>query len=534
MSIISATISPVLERTITSTLSTGGGFNLSNFLSALSSGVAYNFSKTDTQFQEYQGPTPADDLSEAIGLKLDSRSWFDSLLSTVLSAEGPELLSNGDLSNGTTGWTETANSPTISVVASKLRITTTSSSTVQSRASYSFPCTVGKTYRLVASKDESTQTAGVLVADNADLNSAVYSSGLTTGQADYDVEFVATATTMYVGGSILGSAPGQTADFGPFSIKEQPERVENGDLSDGTTGWASTLNSPTLSVVSGRLRLTTTTASSVQSRASRSIPATVGSTIRFAASKQASAQAAGFLAAANANLNTAVYASGNVTGAVDAVGFFAATAMTMYVGPTILGTGLGQTVDTDDYSAREIPGLAALQPTSNFRPTRSATGAKFDGSDDRLVTAFALSGGADVFAFDYADIPASVASTQILFGAQDGSSNGAYLGVTTSGALRVKIGQTVVDSTGVDLRNGRHRLGFYTVGSTVNLFVDTAIVGSGTWTGSLPSTSWYLGAVNANGAASAFFAGSLWCPVAGRETISFGTANQITKELMNL
>ncbi len=193
------------------------------------------------------------------------------------------------------------------------------------------------------------------------------------------------------------------------------------------------------------------------------------------------------------------------------------------------GTSLWST--TVNIVLKAIPGPPAVQATANFCPKRQANGAKYDGSDDRSATPYGLSGSGDIFMFDYADIPASLAATQILFGAQDGSSNGAYIGVTTAGALRVKIGATVVDSTGVDLRGGRHKIGAFTVGSTVYLVADDVIVGSGTWTGSLPTTTWNLGSVNANGTASAFFGGSLLCPVHGRDTITLARAKQITSAI---
>lgn len=188
-------------------------------------------------------------------------------------------------------------------------------------------------------------------------------------------------------------------------------------------------------------------------------------------------------------------------------------------------------VQVSAVSLKAILGKAGVQATANFQPKRHANGGKYDGSDDRSEAGYGLSGSGDLFMFDCADIPASLASTQILFGTQDGSSNGAYVGVTPAGALRVKIGATVVDSTGVDLRGGQHKLGAFTVGSTVYLVADDVIVGSGTWTGSLPTTTWNLGSVNANGTPSAFFGGSLLCPVHGRDTIDLARAKQITSAI---
>ena len=217
----------------------------------------------------------------------------------------------------------------------------------------------------------------------------------------------------------------------------------------------------------------------------------------------------------------------------------AATRRTVYVHSTgtpvyIGGVNNASTATFTLHSFKLTPGNHATQATGTLRPLRQANGPKFDGGDDRLVSTYGIVGAGDLFAFDYADIPAVISATNILFGTQDGSSNGAYLAITTGGALRVKIGQTVVDSTGVDLRNGRYVIGFYTVGSTVYLVADGVIVGSGVWTGSLPATVWYLGCVNANGTATAFFGGSLLCPLVGRETINLAKANQIRTALLAL
>lgn len=186
----------------------------------------------------------------------------------------------------------------------------------------------------------------------------------------------------------------------------------------------------------------------------------------------------------------------------------------------------------DDVSLKEIPGKHGVQAFANYKPKFQATGAAFDGIDDRLASPYAVGAGNN-WAMDRATIPAVLAATQILFGAQNASGDAFYLGVTTSGALRAKIGQTVIDSTGVDLRGGQHVIGVWTDGATAYLYADGAIVGTGAWTGSMPTAmTWLLGAVNNNGTAAAFFGGSLLKPVAGRSTLDLTIANRIRSQLL--
>lgn len=194
----------------------------------------------------------------------------------------------------------------------------------------------------------------------------------------------------------------------------------------------------------------------------------------------------------------------------------------------------GSTFEIDNLSVKGIPGNSASQSNANYKPIRDAYGFKGDGSDDRVVTTYGLSGSGDVFAFDYVNVPETVGATQIFFGAEDGSGNGAYVGVTTAGELRVKVGQTVLDTSGSDLRNTRAFVGFFTVGSNIYSVINDAIVATGEWTGSLPTTLWNLWSLNANGTPSSFFAGSLFSPLTGRDTIDGSKARRIKAAMVAL
>lgn len=78
-------------------------FSLDAFMAAQSDGFWYDFTKTDRLFQESNGPTPADDAGEVIGLALDQRQWRGVTLAQILAA-ATEQATNGDFSSAT-GWT---------------------------------------------------------------------------------------------------------------------------------------------------------------------------------------------------------------------------------------------------------------------------------------------------------------------------------------------------------------------------------------------------------------------------------------------
>ncbi len=183
----------------------------------------------------------------------------------------------------------------------------------------------------------------------------------------------------------------------------------------------------------------------------------------------------------------------------------------------------------DNISVKEISRYPATQSTGSFKPTVQSGGAKGDATDDRHGTGFASSSGDAFNVYPAAIIPASLAATQVFAGAMDGSSNGDYLAVTTGGALRAKVGATTLDSTGIDLRGGTHDLAYWTDGATLYLYADGAIVASGPWTGSRPTTAWNLFALNNNGTASSFTGATMKAALRGAQALTVSLANQICR-----
>jgi hypothetical protein len=125
----------------------------------------------------------------------------------------PELVTNGQFTSGTTGWT--ASGSTLAAVSGQLEITSTGAG-FAARALYSFATVVGKTYRMYLDSltvgnaiRVGTTAAGVDVVPNTGI-------GVVSG---YSIYFVATSTTTHIG--LIGSAVlGGKNYFDNVSIKQ--------------------------------------------------------------------------------------------------------------------------------------------------------------------------------------------------------------------------------------------------------------------------------------------------------------------------
>lgn len=170
-------------------------------------GVWYDPSDLTTLFQDSAGTTPVTAAGQQVGLVLDKSQG---------ATLGPELVTNGNFSSGTTGWTGV--NATISVVSGALRITCISGTPYAYTA---ITTQVGKTYLLNVT----------LVADAMLGNSFVY-AGTTVGSGNianrnigstvgkYVVVFTATTTTTYISLSGTSSALAtQTFDWDNISCK---------------------------------------------------------------------------------------------------------------------------------------------------------------------------------------------------------------------------------------------------------------------------------------------------------------------------
>lgn len=303
-------------------------------------------------------------------------------------------------------------------------------------------------------------------------------------------------------------------------VSSQPELTPNGTFDTDLNGWDASASTPPSTVVWSAGRAVAQTDGVNPARFRRTVGTPLSKTYRLST-------------AGTMPMRVGTVASGTqvLPDLAAAVRYFMTQSDPTWL--SVFTTVNGQWLD--DVSLKEIPGKHGVQATQAFKPKYyPGTGALFDGNDDRLASPYMVGSG-DNWAMARATIPASLSATQILFGVQNAGGDAFYLGVTTAGALRVKVGQTVIDSTGIDLRGAEHVVGLWTQGATAYLFVDGVVVGSGTWTGSLPTaTTWLLGAVNNNGTPTAFFGGSLLLPLAGRSTMDLSTAKRIRSALLKI
>jgi hypothetical protein len=164
-----------------------------------------------------------------------------------------DLVTNGDFSNGLSGWT--AANCTLSISSGALAITSTSAATGQAMSS--FPTVKGKTYALsFESKNGTGLQVDVILGSsvgNADLTNTTNYTGTTFTITR--TTFVATGDTTYIALRSFVTGSGQINYFDNVSVQEVGENlVTNGTFDTGTTGWT-TIGNATTSVSNGELTI---------------------------------------------------------------------------------------------------------------------------------------------------------------------------------------------------------------------------------------------------------------------------------------
>lgn len=165
------------------------------------------------------------------------------------------------------------------------------------------------------------------------------------------------------------------------------------------------------------------------------------------------------------------------------------------------------------HSLKLIPGNHASQTTGASQPARQAGGvARFDGSNDNLLTSFLAQSGAMTLLYK-GTVPASLGAVQALMGSSAASANRCWLGVNTSGRLCAGVGsQTESTIVGTKDVRGKSIVAALTFdGTAVKLFLrvdgDTTEEYSAAQA-STPTTTipFRIGALNNNGSAGAYAA----------------------------
>lgn len=141
----------------------------------------------------------------------------------TISASG-ELVANGTFTTDTSGWTA-GNAATLSVVSGAMRITV---GTNYGYAATPITCVVGKTYRFQLDTVGGTAAARTLQYGTTSAITVVGPSIVATGTGSID--FVATATTMWVGIVANGSSTYQDIDNVSVKLVDPDRCVKNKGL----------------------------------------------------------------------------------------------------------------------------------------------------------------------------------------------------------------------------------------------------------------------------------------------------------------
>ena len=186
----------------------GGGFSPQSLFTGGVEGALYDPSDLSTLYQDSAGTTPVTGVEQVVGLMLDKSKNL---------ALGPELVTNGDFSSGTTtGWTAVLSS--ISVVSGAMRVDNTSDF---GRAWTSIPTVVGKTYYF-SGVSSRVAGAGLIYAQAANNSSfTVNNRSITDSNVGTKSGFfVASATTTYI--AVVGSTTADIVDWDNISVRELP------------------------------------------------------------------------------------------------------------------------------------------------------------------------------------------------------------------------------------------------------------------------------------------------------------------------
>ena len=327
-------------------------------------------------------------------------------------------------------------------------------------------------------------------------------------------------------------------------LAAQPELVTNGNFDTDLTGWNSVntggvaSGQGTLSLVSNRLRNTASGASLSRYATQRLTGLTVGDSLLMKGVFNRQTQAW-----TSAQLRTAISSGTQITSL--ATNFAAGDVSFAYLSDPAAQSaynlnliGAADTAalyaDFDQISVKAIPGQHARQATAGSRPLRQTAGAKFDGTDDNLLSTYLAAAGAN-FLQVRTTVPASLAATQIIAGAEAAASaNRFQIGINTSGFACAGLGAdamtTIVGNT--DLRGTEADIALTCDGNTARLLVNGAVQYQAAQNG-LPTTAIppRVGANNANGTAGSFYAGYVKHLLSGREFLSLALFNQIRAAL---
>ena len=248
--------SPHSPRKIKSDIERRGGFGVNGFYLPMndSSNVGADFHTTPNSIIKLKGedlPQPrngAPTTSDAYVSQLRSDPYAANLVLAVPGIDtntNPELVTNGDFSNGTTGWTGLSGG-SLSVEDGKLKITeTTNAVDAYAVNGTAITTVVGRTYTIKWTFTEGTNTSFTVRFGNSGNQTQEYQSNSATGgsfpsSGSYAYTFTATATQLNL--SFIVNQANSYGYLSNVSVKEAvPVRDYSADIKGSGTNRTSTI-----------------------------------------------------------------------------------------------------------------------------------------------------------------------------------------------------------------------------------------------------------------------------------------------------
>ena len=320
-----------------------------------------------TLYQTVNG-TEVTTSGEPVGLVLD-KSRF-----------GEELITNGDFSNGTTGWTandgDSADGvPTISVNGSG-QLVIESQLDDYGGANQAINLTAGETYVLTFDVISCNKINEVRVGTSSIIGNGSSENIASSGSVDLGINsftFVASsnANYLYIGGRndvtslVIDNVSVRQVD----SVVLGSELVTNGTFDTDTSGWLG-LDSASLSVSSGALRVTNV--GNFYGKATQAIPTIAGNSYVITFETIGGTSPIKNFRAGTYALGVDVHPQQGITAIGSYEFIFTALTDTTYITFSMDNVD-GNYIEIDNISVKEVKGTHAKQPTATSRPTFQAS-----------------------------------------------------------------------------------------------------------------------------------------------------------------
>jgi hypothetical protein len=181
------------------------GFTPASLFAQGEPGAWYDASDLGTMFTTSAGTTPVTAVEQAVGLILDKSRGL---------AIGPELVTNGDFSNGTTGWGQFAG--TIAVSGGEVTLTANAGAAFPQITQTISGLTAGRMYVMTGTARRGTSADPVFISP---VSGTSVQTTATTATA-LRVVFTATGATSNIGLGIFSASANGTAIFDNISVRE--------------------------------------------------------------------------------------------------------------------------------------------------------------------------------------------------------------------------------------------------------------------------------------------------------------------------